>query len=81
MAVLRDIEQEDRLWRAKDKRRDQKRDEKQSLEQDVHDAAEEKELDSDVSFGDSKGDDLDSVPTPEEAAGGRVAGKPAPGFY
>lgn len=80
MAVLREIEQEDRLWQAKEKKRDQKRDQKQSLEKDMHGPAEKKKFDSDVSFGDSKAGDLDSVPTPKEAEG-RVAGNPAPGFY
>lgn len=80
MAVLHEIEQDDRLWRRQAKTPVERRDPKQSLEHDMGYATETKEMDTDASLEVSKADDLDSVNAPIEV-GGRVTGKPNPGFY
>lgn len=80
MAVIHEIEQDDRLWRRQTKTPALKRDQKQSLEHDMGYAPETKETDPDASPEVSKTDSLDPLNGPKEV-GGRVTGKPAPGFY
>ena len=80
LAVLHEIEQDDRLWRRQAKTPAQRRDQKQSLAHDMGYATETKEMDPEASLEVSKADDLDSVNAPKEV-GGRITGKPTPGFY
>lgn len=80
MAVLQEFENDTPPWREISKKGGRKQDQKQVLEQDVHNASEKKGMDPDVSFKDSKADDLGPVTKPKEA-GGRATGNPAPGFY
>lgn len=80
MAVLDEIEHDDRLWRTQAKTRAQRRDQKQSLDHDAGYATETKEMDPDASLEVSKADFLDSVNAPKEVGEG-VTRKPDPGFY